>query len=73
MLESIREFYWNMPEWGRWAIILWCSISSFRSYLKNLYTKKDFTSASFYMMLFILLMYSILNHFGSEFNLISGG
>ena len=73
MLEAIKEFYWDLPEWGRYAIVLWCTILSFKAYLKNLYSKKDFTSASFYMILFILLLYGILNHYGSGFNLISGG
>ena len=67
------NFYWNLPEWCRWVIILTITMTSFKSYLRSLYNKKDFVSASFYMMLFILFMYSILNYFGSEFNLISGG
>ena len=73
MIGWIKEFYWNLPEWGRWLIILWFTMTSFKLYLKNLYNKKDFISASFYIILFILLIYSMLNHFGSDFNLISGG
>ena len=72
-MEAIREFYWNIPQWGRMSIILWITFISFRAYLRNLYTKKDLDSASWCMIIFIWLMFSILNHFGSDFNLISGG
>lgn len=72
-MEWFNNFYWNLPGWCRWAVVLGITLELFKSYLRSLYSKKDFTAASFYMMLFILFMYSILNYFGSEFNLISGG
>lgn len=73
MLEWFNNFYWNLPEWVRWVCILSTTIELYKSYLNNLYNKKNFTAASCCMILFILFMYSILNYFGSEFNLISGG
>ena len=73
MLEWFKNFYWNLPEWSRLAFIIWMTLLSFKMYLTKLYTKKDFVSASFYIMIFIVLMFSIFNHLGSGFNLISGG
>ena len=73
MLNWLRDFYWNLPEWSRYCIIIWFSLGSFTQYLKNVYIKKDFTSAAFYMFSFALLMFSLFNHLGSSFNLISGG
>lgn len=73
MLEWIKNFYWNVPEWCRLVFYTCLSVLSFKMYLTKLYIKKDFISASFYIIVFIVLMFNILNHFGTDFNFISGG